>query len=77
MFDSSDDYEIVQKYVPLKDLPAFALFKFDKKGQKEEFISSYVVLKKDADNFMEWIATNIGVAIKKKESVISNAPSKV
>lgn len=31
MFDSSDDYEIIQKYVPMKDLPAFALFKFNKK----------------------------------------------
>ena len=31
MFDNSDDYEIVQKYVPLKDLPAFALFKYNKK----------------------------------------------
>lgn len=42
MFDSSDDYEIVQKYVPMKDLPAFALFKLDKKNQTESFISSYV-----------------------------------
>ena len=47
MFDSSDDYEIVQKYLPMKNLPAFALFKFDKKRQKEEFISEYVILKKD------------------------------
>lgn len=30
MFDSSDDYEIVQPYVPMKSLPAFILFKFDK-----------------------------------------------
>jgi hypothetical protein len=34
MFDNSDDYEIVQKYVPLKDLPAFAVFKYNKKEQK-------------------------------------------
>ena len=39
MFDSSDDYEIVQKYVPMKSLPAFVLFKFNKKEQKEQFIS--------------------------------------
>ena len=31
MFDNSDDYEIVQKYIPLKDTPAFGLFKFNKK----------------------------------------------
>lgn len=31
MFDNSDDYEIVQKYAALRDLPAFALFKMDKK----------------------------------------------
>lgn len=43
MFDSSDDYEVVQKYLPMKDLPAFALFKFNKKEQKEDFISSYVL----------------------------------
>ena len=42
MFDNSDDYEIVQKYVPLKDLPAFAVFKYNKKEQKQQFISSYV-----------------------------------
>lgn len=34
MFDSSDDYEIVQKYMPMKYIPAFILFKFDKKGKK-------------------------------------------
>ena len=31
MFDNSDDYEIMQKYLPLKDLPAFTLFKYNKK----------------------------------------------
>lgn len=30
MFDNSDDYELLQKYVPLKDLPAFALFRLSK-----------------------------------------------
>lgn len=35
MFDNSDDYETVQKYVALKDLPAFALFKYSKKTKKE------------------------------------------
>ena len=39
MFDNSDDYEIVQQYVPMKSLPAFVLFKFDKQNKKEEFIS--------------------------------------
>jgi hypothetical protein len=34
MFDNSDDYEIVQKYVPIKDLPAFAVFRYNKKLQK-------------------------------------------
>lgn len=34
MFDNSDDYEIVQKYVPMKDLPAFALFRYSKKTKK-------------------------------------------
>lgn len=34
MFDNSDDYEIVQKYVPMKDLPAFTLFKYNKKTRK-------------------------------------------
>lgn len=44
MFDNSDDYEIIQKYVPLKDLPAFALFKLDKTKRSEEFVSVYVQL---------------------------------
>jgi len=35
MFDNSDDYEIVQKYVVLKDLPAFAIFKFNPKQNEE------------------------------------------
>jgi hypothetical protein len=34
MFDNSDDYDILQKYVPLKELPAFVLFKFDKNNKK-------------------------------------------
>ena len=34
MFDNSDDYDILQKYVSLKELPAFALFKFDKNNKK-------------------------------------------
>jgi hypothetical protein len=42
LFDNSDDYENIQKYVPLKDLPAFALFKFNKNKRAEEFISAYV-----------------------------------
>lgn len=42
MFDNSDDYELIQKYIPLKDLPAFALFKLNKTKRKEEFVSCYV-----------------------------------
>lgn len=42
MFDNSDDYEILQKYIPLKNLPAFGLFRLDKSKKAEEFISSYV-----------------------------------
>jgi hypothetical protein len=68
MFDNSDDYETVQKYVALKDLPAFALFKYSKKTKKEEFIASYQILQKSPENFMEWLATNIGVSIKKKNT---------
>ena len=34
MFDNSDDYEIVQKYVPMKDLPSFALFRYSQKTKK-------------------------------------------
>ncbi len=44
MFDNSDDYEIVQKYVSLKELPAFAIFNYNKKERKEKFIASYVWL---------------------------------
>lgn len=35
MFDNSDDYELIQKYVPLKDLPAFALFRLNKSKKAE------------------------------------------
>jgi hypothetical protein len=42
MFDNSDDYEILQKYIPLKSLPAFALFRLSKSKKAEEFISAYV-----------------------------------
>ena len=34
MFDSSDDYEIIQKYIPMKNLPALGLYRFNKKEQK-------------------------------------------
>lgn len=34
MFDNSDDYELIQKYVPLKDLPAFVLFRLNKTKRK-------------------------------------------
>lgn len=43
MFDNSDDYEVIQKYIPLKNLPAFALFRLNKSKRAEEFISSYVL----------------------------------
>ena len=39
MFDNSDDYEVIQKYVPLKNLPAFALFRLNKSKRSEEFVS--------------------------------------
>ena len=39
MFDNADDYELIQKYVPLKNLPAFALFRLNKNKKIEEFIS--------------------------------------
>ncbi len=42
MFDNSDDYEIVQKYVTLKELPAFAVFRYSKKDKREQFVASYV-----------------------------------
>ena len=44
MFDNSNDYEIVQKYIPLSSVPAFALFKLDKKKQAEVFMASYVIV---------------------------------
>jgi hypothetical protein len=44
MFDNSDDYEILQKYVTPKELPAFAVFKMSKSKREEEFISSYVAI---------------------------------
>ena len=44
MFDNSDDYELIQKYIPLKNLPAFALFKLNKAKRAEEFISDYVIM---------------------------------
>ena len=44
MFDNSDDYELIQKYIPLKNLPAFALFKLNKAKRAEQFISEYVRL---------------------------------
>lgn len=44
MFDNSDDYEILQKYIPLKSLPAFALLRLNKSKKGEEFISSYVTI---------------------------------
>ena len=66
MFDSSDDYEIIQKYVPMKNLPAFVLFNFDKKEQKEKFINEYVIFKKDQVDFIQWIAEELGIPIKKK-----------
>lgn len=46
MFDNSDDYDIINKYVPLKDLPAFVLFKYNGNTQNEKFISSYPILQK-------------------------------
>lgn len=30
IFDNSDEYDILQKYAPLKDLPAFAVFTMNK-----------------------------------------------
>jgi hypothetical protein len=30
MFDNSDDYEILQRYITPKELPAFAVFKMNK-----------------------------------------------
>lgn len=35
MFDNSDDYEYIQKYAQLKDLPAFVLFKLNKAKRSE------------------------------------------
>ena len=42
MFDNSDDYEIVQRHVPMNQVPAFALFDLDKKKQCENYMSHYV-----------------------------------
>jgi hypothetical protein len=73
MFDNSDDYELLQKYIPLKDLPAFALFRLNKSKKAEEFISSYVLfvfmqrISSQGDIFLEWAAKNMGIALKKKE----------
>lgn len=44
MFDNSDDYELLQKHVPLKDLPSFALFRLSKGQKTEQFVSQYVSL---------------------------------
>lgn len=66
MFDSSDDYEVLHNYVPMKNLPGFALFKLNKKQLMEQFISEYPILQSEPENFLEWLAHNIGVTLKKK-----------
>ena len=73
MFDNSDDYEIIEKYIPLKNLPAFALFKLNKAKRTEQFISEYVKLiliqkiSCQGEIFLEWAAKNMGIVLKKKE----------
>lgn len=59
MFDNADDYEVIQKYVPMGDVPAFALFSLDKKKQCEKYMSHYVfnlvtqtLVRKSSDNFL-------------------------
>ena len=76
MFDSSDDYEIIQKYVPLKNVPAFVLFTFNKKNQSEQFIAEYSILKKDQIDFIQWIAPLVGVSIKKKDVQVEKKEEK-
>lgn len=55
MFDSADDYEILQKYVQIKDLPAFALFRFNKKDLNEKLVGVYPVISKEGKGFLEWL----------------------
>jgi hypothetical protein len=50
----------------MKNLPGFALFKLNKKQLKEQFISEYPILQSEPENFLEWLAHNIGVTLKKK-----------
>lgn len=47
MFDSSDDYEILHQYIPMKDLPAFAVFKLNKQELKEQYLNHYPVLQSE------------------------------
>lgn len=52
MFDSSDDYDILHKYVQLKDIPNFVLFKFNQKDMREDYINSYPVLQSEPHCFL-------------------------
>lgn len=71
MFDSSDDYEIVQQYVPLKDLPGFALFRLDCKLRKEYFMGSFLLGQTYEVNFLEWLARAANIPLKRKSIVES------
>lgn len=66
MFDNSDDYDLLQVYAPMKTLPAFLLFRLNKTEMREEIVSHYSVVKSHPDSFIEWLAANVGVQIKKK-----------
>lgn len=40
----------------IKDLPAFVLFKFDKKELVEKIIGTYSVVSKEGKGFLDWLA---------------------
>lgn len=69
MFDNSDDYEHIQKHIPLKDLPAFAIFKLNKSTKTEQLVSYFKVLGQ-GEIFLEWAAKSMGIVLKRRENLL-------
>ena len=76
MFDNSDDYEHIQKHIPLKDLPAFAIFKLNKSTKTEQLVSYFVIILLtqkvlgQGEIFLEWAAKSMGIVLKRRENLL-------
>lgn len=77
-YDSHDDYEMLQKYVPISELPSFSLYELDGRTKPEQFLGKISLNRpQQVEHVLGWLGRFAAKEkhVKKAEPARATAPA--